>query len=92
VQRGELAGALRIDGQVVRLHPRDVERLLANYDPSPLRPLDGPQPIALQWFEQPCLIVAFRSPEAYHVNLIDTGGRGWFARYAFPYEMAPPPR
>jgi hypothetical protein len=74
---------------LIRLDPVDAQQLLADYDPSPLRALDGPPPIALALVEGTCLLVAFRTPDAYHVNLIDTVGHGWFARYAFPRETAP---
>jgi len=74
-----LSQPLVVDGQAIRLSAVDIQRALP-----PEEALDDSNArVALKMFEGTCLLIGHWSGVNYCVELIDTGGLGWFARYVF---------
>lgn len=80
IEPAALSQLLFVDGQSIHLTPRDVQRAFARGAPSE----DGTRStVALKVFEGTCLLIGMWLGANYHVELIDTSGRGWFARYVY---------
>lgn len=75
-----LSQPLIVDGQTIRLSPSDIRRALPRQS---ILSEDTNASVALKIFEGTCLLIGRRSGANYCVELIDTSGRGWFARYEF---------
>lgn len=80
VPSAALSQPLIVDGQTIRLSPSDIWRALPRQS---ILSEDSNATVELKMFEGTCLLIGRRSGANYCVELIDTSGLGWFARYEF---------
>jgi hypothetical protein len=78
-----LTQPLLVGGRSILLSAQDLQRV---FEWSPSTQAEG-SVLALHLFEGTCLLIGFSSGDSYHVELVDTAGFGWFARYVFPSEQ-----
>jgi hypothetical protein len=79
---------LIVQGRSIHLSPRDIQRALAWSSTTDVKR----GVLTLDLFERTCLLIGFYSGSFYHVELVDSSGFGWFARYVFPLDQPDPNR
>jgi hypothetical protein len=80
-----LTRPLQLQRRSIQLSSRDLQ-LVLSWTPA-LEVEDTV--VAVKLFERTLLLIGFDSGQYYHVELIDTSGFGWFARYAFLVDADP---
>jgi hypothetical protein len=80
VEPTALSHPVIVDGQRFALLPTDVQHALGSVVRAPNDPYGT---VALKVFEDTCLLLGQWSGGNYSVEMIDTSGVGWFARYVF---------
>jgi hypothetical protein len=78
---GELAGSFVVGDRTLQVPAAALTRALADADRGELAS-GGPR-LDLVLLEQSCLVLAYWSQRAYHAELIDLSGFGWFAHYVY---------
>jgi hypothetical protein len=76
-----LAGPVAMGDREIRVPEAFVKRALADADRDELG-AGGPK-LDLALLEPDCLVVGYWSHRAYHAELLDLSGFGWFAHYVF---------
>jgi hypothetical protein len=75
-----LTQPLLVAGRSIQLSAQDVRRM---FETTPSVRTEGAV-LTLALFEETCLLIGFSSGTLYQVEMLDTAGFGWFARYVFP--------